>query len=575
MVAAGVTVAILLLSCAGEGDPAPVAEPGVVARVGPRVIDAEDLRDFVRLMPVTLRSRQTGDAARREYLRSLMARHLLALEAAERGLDTVAVVARRSEARWRQHLIQLYRREELAPRVEVTEEEVQRYFDANEMARERQLAAIVVHSEAAAREVLDRLAAGDAFEALAAEVSADERSAADGGVLGFISLGEARRLKIPEEVFRNLKSGEIGPIVPVGRSFQVLRFLDEREAGIDEHREAIERVIYEYKFRQQESEHVRDLAEEYSWRVDAGGLRALVEAAGPRGCARRRDLEAGAAGLPLFHHAGGEVRMGDFVDAVWSNPSVAAKGWGTADSASVVEAARQLVLGREMLLVAARRGGMADRPDERAWRERVTEEFAIQELRRREAVAPSRVSGDEAREFYEAHREAFLRPMEAYIIEVLVRAETEAEQVLAEVSRGRALAGLAEQLSLRDGAREQSGIVVVDAHVRLGHPKLYRAVETAPLDEIVGPVAVSGGYSVFQVIHREGGDVLPFAEVESRARAFARKERKDDLLAELIEERLESLGDGVVVYDHELAMALPDSLLETVPASPVHPPGSP
>jgi len=568
--AAAVTAS--LAACAQEEAP---AEPGVVARVGPRAIRAEDLRDFVRRMPAPLRSRETGDAARREYLRSLMARHLMALEALGQGLDTAAVVVTRTEARWRQRLMQRYRQEELVPRLAVSEDEIGQYFEVNEMARERQLAAIVVRSEAAAHEVVERLAAGEPFEAVASEVSVDERSSSQGGVLGYISLGEARRLNIPEEVFRNLQPGEVGPIVPLGLSFQVLRLLEEREAGIDEQREAIEQVIYEHKARQQESEHVGNLAERYHWRAEAAGLRALVDAAQPTGYARRRDLEESTASLPLFRHAGGVVQVGSFVDAVWSNPAAAIQGWGTADSASVGKAARQLVLHEEMLVEAARRAGIADRPEELAWRERLAEEFAIRELWRREAVAPSRVSRDESRAFYEEHPEAFTRPMEAYIVEVLVATELEGQQVLSEISQGRALAGLAAELSVRDGAGEQAGIIVVDGHVRLGHPDLYRAVEGAPLDEIVGPVRVRGGYSVFQVIHREGGEVLPFAEVESRVRAFARKERKDELLEELIEERLERLGDGVVVYDHELAMALPDSLLEASPASPAGSPGSP
>ena len=562
-VAGAVAVAATLPSCGGEDDRA--SPPGVVAQVGSRTIGAEELRDFVRQMPASLRSPRTGDAARQEYLRSLMARHLLGMEAGDRGLDTAAVVVVRTEARWRQHLIQLYRREELAPRVEVSEDEIRRFFEAKEMSRERQLAAIVVHGEAAAREVVERLAGGEAFEAVASEVSVDERSAPQGGVLGFVSLGEARRLQIPSEVFRNLKSGEVGPIVPLGQSFQVLRFLGEREADIAEHREAIEQGLFEHKLARLETAHVRELVASSGWHIVAAGLEALVEAAEARGYARRRDLGDRVAQLPLFRHVGGEVQLGDFVDAVWSNPPAAVKGWGTADSASVEEAARQLVLGQEMLLVAARGAGMADRPEEVAWRERVAEELAIQELRRREVVAPARVSRDEAREFYEEHQGAFLRSMEAYIVEVLVATEAEAEKVLGKVTAGRALAGLAEELSRRDGAREQSGMVVVDAHMRLGHHELYRAVEAAPLDEVVGPVPVSGGYSVFEVIHREGGEVLPFAEVESRARAFARKERKDDLLAKLIEERLEHLGDSVVVYDRELAMALPDSLLADTP----------
>lgn len=64
--------------------------------------------------------------------------------------------------------------------VEVTDEEVQTAYDDGASARH-----ILVEDEASATDVLDRLDGGEDFAAVAAEVSADQGSAANGGDLGF------------------------------------------------------------------------------------------------------------------------------------------------------------------------------------------------------------------------------------------------------------------------------------------------------------------------------------------------------------------------------------------------------
>ncbi|MFH1566794.1 MAG: peptidyl-prolyl cis-trans isomerase [Gemmatimonadota bacterium] len=566
----------MLASCAGERSQPIAPEPGIVARIGPRTVAASELREFVAQMPPPLRSRQVGEGARNEYLRSLMARQVLAMEAEKRGLDTVSTVARRAAALRRRRLVEAYQREALAPAAQVGEDEVRQLFEDLEMGRERQMAAIVVHSQAAAREVVERLRAGETFEALAAEVSANEPSARQGGVLGFITINEARRLNIPDGAFRDLPRGEVGPIVPLGQSFQIIRFVEDRQVPMASRREELERELYGRKRAELEGRRVRALEAEYHWRPDTTGLGLLLDAAWGRRFLRRQDIDPGLAAHALFRHDGGEVCVGDYLDALWgSSPAAAAKGWGTADSASVVQAVESLILGQEMLAEAARRSGIADRPEEQAWLRQVTEELAIQELRRREVVAQARVTDDEASDFYEGNEEAFRRPTESYIVEVLVPTEAEARQVRAAVADGGSLADLAEKLSVREGARQQAGMVIVNEHMRLGHPLLYRAVSAAPLDEVTGPAPVEGGYSVFQVIHREGGEVLPFSEVAPRARALARKERRDDLLGALIASLFEQLGDEVVVYQDELAAALPDSLLPPRDEVAATPAGSP
>jgi parvulin-like peptidyl-prolyl isomerase len=560
---AGVCV-LVLTGC--PQTPPPASVPGVVARVDTMAVTAAELRAFVARLPAVLRSSEAPEGARREYIRSLMARHLLARQARADGIDSLPAVRARAQGRWQQHLIEVYRHEVLAPRVQVTEADIQRAFRAGAAARERQLAVIMVGSEAAAREVAARLQRGESFAGLARELSLDERSAAQGGVAGYVNADQARRLRLPPEVFAHLPDGRVSAPLPLGRRWQLVKFEGARTASLEEARPALERELRARKWEETEARAVQDLARQLHWRLVDDGLAALLQAAQGRRYLRPEDLDEGTGARALFAFDGGAVSVRDYVSALWTNPAAAVQGQGLADRAAVVAGGETLLVGELMLAEGARRTGLADRADLRRWLDLVTEEFAIRELRRLHAVVPAQVNETDAQEYYRAHEADFRRPMVAHIVEVLVATEPEARALRARLSGLSGLGELAAEYSLREDARANNGLLVVDDHMRLAHPRLCEAVRAAPLDQVVGPLPVEQGYTLFQVLRREGGESAPFAEVLPRARALVRKQRRDDLLRAYIDSLIAAMGDRVLVDDHELRAALPDSLL-TAPVS--------
>jgi len=231
------------------------------------------------------------------------------------------------------------------------------------------------------------------------------------------------------------------------------------------------------------------------------------------------------------------------------------------DSAAVVAAAAEVLIAPTLLYEAAQQAGIAGRPAEQAWLAQVRAELAIKELRRREAVDSVLVSQAEARDFYRKNRELFRTPARFYIVEILVESEAAAQQVLAELERGETLSSLAAQRSIRPEAQEHDGLMHVDEQERLTHPLFYQAVQQAPAGKVVGPVRIEDGYSLFEVLHREGGEVQPFEEVERRARAFVRQEKRAQLFEALIDRLMDKYAARLTVYRSGLAAAPPDSLL--------------
>jgi parvulin-like peptidyl-prolyl isomerase len=552
----------LLVACAPSSEEASVIEQGVVARIDSIAIAADELRRFVLPIPQELRPQGDGEKARREYLRSLIAKRLLQIEGKARGLDTLASVHKEVEKRWLQHLREVYLREEQSAPVTVSEEEMQQYFEENELGRQRQLAGILVDEKERADEVVRQLDAGRDWAELAREYSKNERSVRQGGVLGFVSLQDARRLKIPDEVFRTLPQGKQSGILPMGKQYMVICFLQDSLVSLESQRPHIKSLLREPKQVAQQARKIQSMARELGWKLEGEGLRLLLDRAAGGSKLLPFSLSADEAAVALFTYQGGEVTLVEYLEILWSNPMQAISGWGVQDSAEVMEVANTMVLGQTMLLEASRRAGIPERPEEQRWLEQKRIEFMLRELRREDVIDKTRTDEEEARDFYEEHAALFREPEEFYIVEVLVETEDEARDILKELEQGETLSSLASQRTIRPGMREEAGMMHLQEYERLAHPQFYKAVREAEVEEIVGPVRVREGYSVFRLLHRQGGDTAPFLQVEKRAHAFVRRQKRDLLFEDLVDKLMEKYQDRITVYQSELAAALPDTFLQ-------------
>lgn len=538
-----------------------VLESGVVARIDSTAISAAEMRDFVVEMPRSLRLQGPGDPARQHYLRSMLAKHLLVLEAKERGLDTAQVVQTKVMHHWRQHLVATYRQLALAPNVQVSAEEIRAYFAHSGLDRKRQMAGILVEEDRTAQQIYEQLEAGGDFAQLAAEYTIDERSASQGGVLGFIDLEQARRLQIPDELFRRLPSGQLSPILPLGTRYQIVRFLEDQPVPLAEKRPQIREILYERKRLEQENAEIAALARKLNVQLVPEGLDLLLNKAALHTRVRPAHLAAEEVGQPLFTYTGGQISLGDYLNALWQDMR-ALSGWGVGDSAEVVDTARELVLTPALLAEAAQRAGFAEMADGRQRLQEIRTEFLIKQLREEAVIDQSEASQEEARDFYENHEELFREPAQYIVVEVLVETEVEAVGLLRAIKRGATLGTLAQKHTIRSDMEKEEGLLHLGEYERLTLPRLFKAVKAADLNKITGPEPVEGGYSIFEVLNREGGEVSPFFQVEKKARALVRGQKREQLFEELIDDLLDKYKERIAVSDSALAAALPDAFLQ-------------
>lgn len=551
-----------MCGCAAEEVDVERGGPGIVARVDSAAVVAADLRAFVEQMPPRLRSQDTGDEARIAYLRSLLAKHLLELEARELSLDISSEVQADLMTRWRQHILEVYRREVLADQVQISEEDIRAYFAANGLDRQRQVAGILVDEQALAQEIHARLRSGEDFAELARQYTIDERSAAQGGLLGFIDSERAQRLRIPGSVFLGLATGEISAVLPMGKRYQIVRFLQERPVPFEEQRQRIYDLLYERGLAAAEQREIRHLEQKLKLQLVPEGVKLLRDKAELYTRVRRSNLAAAESAQPLFTYKGGMVTLGDYVE-ILGRDIRSLTGWGVQDETEVEAAAGELVLGKWLLFEAARRAAITDGRDQQHWLETNRRELMIKELRQREIIDKVQPDREDARDFYEDNEQLFRTKDEYILVEVMVETAAAATQLRQQIDRGEeSLSSLAEQYTPQADTRDEAGLTHMGDYERLTRPLLYKAVQQAELNEIVGPIEVEGGFSLFKVLDRQEGELQPFSEVESKARALLRGQQREQRFEEWIDELMDKYDDRIVIVERALVRALPDTFLQ-------------
>ena len=537
--------AFWLGGCADENRP--------VATIAGEAIAGETIRAIVAKLPVGLRNKEGGDAARQQYLQSIIDRRLLLTEAAAHGMDTLRAVTRKVRETVDGRVIVLYRSRFLAPEAAVPEGEVRRVFEEEGYDRERKLNAILVRTRAEIDEVVALLATGRPFAEVAREYSLDERSAEKGGELGFIGREAAPGLHVPAAIFNSLPEGEISAPLAAGHSWHVVLFTADRPTPYERYRPMLEDRLFGERMAAVEAEHYETLREAADVALDPTGLSSILDAA------RRTDTAALETSEQTLY--GGKEPIS--IAAAWRALNRLNAQRALQDSLRALAALERLVLNPTLMRRAALEAGLYNEASVQQLERRARENTLLDAMRKRfAAIEP--LPDAEVWTFYDSHPDLFYHEASTQVEELLIADLQDALDIEARIAAGTPFAAFADR-SVRKSAIESKARFHFHPRDEKLYPQLVPAILAAKEGELTGPVRVQGGYSLFRVEGQNPGGVESYEKVQQQARALLRRERENQAFENLVKDLRQRYADRITIDEDQLRQALPDSLVRPAP----------
>jgi hypothetical protein len=128
--------------------------------------------------------------------------------------------------------------------------------------------------------------------------------------------------------------------------------------------------------------------------------------------------------------------------------------------------------------------------------------------------------------YYLRHKKSFVVPERRDLNILRYRSGTAAERAKEELEHGASFATVVKKTTLEQPPSSRNGFLRDLGPHQFGEPPLSRAVFSAPLNALRGPVEISLGFYVFEVIHRTPPHQKTLAEAKAEITTLLRQERR-------------------------------------------------
>jgi peptidyl-prolyl cis-trans isomerase C len=205
------------------------ADDEVLARIGNEGITKIDFEARLKSFPPGIQEALKDFEKRKQFLDSMIKARLFVVEGRDKGLTEKADIKAKLEMMRDDFITQEYVKAYIEKKVEVSEEEVEKYYNTDPKIKEREylrVSQIVVEKEAEAREILGALKKGEHFKKLARERSIDPEGKYRAGELELFEKGKGK--KEIEDAVSKLEKGGISDIVKTKEGYSIFK-LDDRK----------------------------------------------------------------------------------------------------------------------------------------------------------------------------------------------------------------------------------------------------------------------------------------------------------------------------------------------------------
>ncbi|MGC8777958.1 MAG: peptidylprolyl isomerase [Candidatus Caldatribacteriaceae bacterium] len=238
----------LVASVCAQEQPAPSSTPAsgntqvIVAQVNGEPIYLSELEEIWNGLPESYRVQFPGGM--KDLLEQLIRQTLLVQEAKKNNLENDPVVLKRLENLKKQVLVSEFIKREIIDKVKVSDEEVEKEYNANPTLytepEQVKVSHIMVSTKEKAQEVLEELKGGKPFEEVAKNKS-ESPDASSGGAMGYVKKGDLDP-EIEKVVFE-LAPGNFSDIVETSYGFHIFLVSEHLQPRLKELGEVKEEII--------------------------------------------------------------------------------------------------------------------------------------------------------------------------------------------------------------------------------------------------------------------------------------------------------------------------------------------
>ena len=194
------------------------------------------------------------------------------------------------------------------------------------------------------------------------------------------------------------------------------------------------------------------------------------------------------------------------------------------------------VVKKEMLYQQAMKEGLDKDPKFAKKVEDFKKLTLISELLEKQIMEKAKVSENEAKEYYNKHKQEFTSTSQIKASHILVKTQPEAEKVLARLKKGEKFETIAKEVSIDKPSAANGGDLGYFSRGQMV-PEFERAAVNLKVGELSGPVKTSFGYHIIKVTDKKTGPVIEFDKIKDvitqRLSGEKQKEAFDSYIAGL------------------------------------------
>lgn len=157
------------------------------------------------------------------------------------------------------------------------------------------------------------------------------------------------------------------------------------------------------------------------------------------------------------------------------------------------------------------------------------------EILEKEIVSKTKVSDQEARDYYNKHKDEFVTTSQIKASHILVKTEDEAKKILARLKKGEKFEDIARKESLDKGSAQNGGDLGYFSRGQM-IPAFEKAAAALKVGELSQPVRTDYGYHIIKVIDKKTGPTVEFDRIKDMIVQRLSGERQKEAFEKYIEE---------------------------------------